>query len=429
MSEATRYAEFCQFRQEIRGSSKHLIVGIDVAKDRHRVFFGDATGHSLLRRLTITNTRAGFEQLLERADQVQRQHGLPKAVYVVEPTGNYHKPLAQWLQAHDQMVVLVSNTAIAENRQTMDGRWDKNDTKDSANAADLVSQAKCQFLQRPDADILALRTLLSLREGLKKDEHAVRMQMRNGLVATYFPEFDGLWGSRLHENIAVVRECLSPRKIVEMGFDAFVQTVASRHRSASQLCRLQRIYRAAEESIGCPMDEEAAFEARVITAHGSQLRQYIKDTDTRIKELCCGRFDAYPRLLTIPGFGPFVTAQVVGHIGDPHRFKAPKQVIRLAGLDLNAKRSGKRSDFAVPVISKRGNASLRYALYQAALVATCHDKGFRELFTRYLQGREKERGIRTKGRVKLAAKMLVIAWTMMKNGHVYDPSLLEVAMR
>jgi transposase len=427
MNEPTRYDEFCQFRQEIRGSSEHLIVGIDVAKGSHRVFFGSATGRSLLRRLTITNSRAGFEQLLERTDQIQRQHGLPKAVYVVEPTGNYHKPLAHWLQCHDQMVVLVSNKAIAENRETMDGRWDKNDTKDSANAADLVAQAKCQFFQRPDAAIRALRTLLSLRERLKKDEHAVRMQIRNGLVATYFPEFDSLWGSCLHENIALVRECLSPRKIVKMGFDAFVRTVASRDRGAAQLCRLQRIYVAAEDSIGCAMDEEAEFEARIITAHWSQLRQYINDTDARISTLC-GRFDAYPRLLTIPGFGPFVAAQVVGHIGDPFRFKAPKQVIRLAGYDLNAKRSGIRSDRAIPIISKRGNASLRYALYQAALTATCHDPGFRTLFTRYLQGREKERGIRTKARVKLATKMVVIAWTIMKNGQVYNPSLLEVTI-
>ena len=79
------------------------------------------------------------------------------------------------------------------------------------------------------------------------------------------------------------------------------------------------------------------------------------------------------------------------------------------------------------MISKRGNPNLRYALYQASLIATRHDKGFRALFTRYLEGPEKERGIRTKARVKLAAKMLVIAWTMMKNGAVYDLSLLEVA--
>jgi hypothetical protein len=50
-----------------------------------------------------------------------------------------------------------SNKAIAENRQTLDGRWDKNDTKDSANVADLVCQGKCQFFERPEPDIVTLR--------------------------------------------------------------------------------------------------------------------------------------------------------------------------------------------------------------------------------------------------------------------------------
>jgi len=100
-------------------------------------------------------------------------------------------------------------------------------------------------------------------------------------------------------------------------------------------------------------------------------------------------------------------------------------VIRLAGLDLNANRSGKRSNAAVPVISKRGNSELRYALYQAALIATYHNDRLRALFTRYLEGRENERGIKTKMRVKLAAKMLVIAWTLMKTNTDFDPLLIE----
>jgi transposase len=123
-----------------------------------------------------------------------------------------------------------------------------------------------------------------------------------------------------------------------------------------------------------------------------------------------------------------VASTFLGCIGDPHRFDGRKQVIRLAGLDLNAKRSGKRSDSAVAVISKRGNTDLRYALYQASIIATTSDKHFRELFTRYLSGREKKRGIKTKMRVKLAAKMLVIAWTMMKNETAFNPEFLEANM-
>ena len=39
-----RLEEFRQLRQEIRQSEEHLIVGIDIAKDRHHAFFGTATG-------------------------------------------------------------------------------------------------------------------------------------------------------------------------------------------------------------------------------------------------------------------------------------------------------------------------------------------------------------------------------------------------
>jgi transposase len=130
--------------------------------------------------------------------------------------------------------------------------------------------------------------------------------------------------------------------------------------------------------------------------------------------------------LTIPGFGPYVASQVIASIGDPHRFAGRKQVIRLAGYDLNAKRSGKTSGTAIPVISKRGNGDLRYALYQAAQIATYHNDGFRALFTRYLNGRERERGIKTKMRVKVAVKMLVIAWSIMRDDTDYDPLLLNV---
>jgi transposase len=111
-------------------------------------------------------------------------------------------------------------------------------------------------------------------------------------------------------------------------------------------------------------------------------------------------------------------------LANPNRFAGRKQVIRLAGLDLNASRSGKTSQKSVPVISKNGNADLRYALYQAALIASYHNDGFRRLFNRMLEGRQGERGIKTKARVKLAAKMLIIAWTMLKDNAVFDEKRL-----
>jgi len=40
--------QFRQIRKEIRGSEHYLIVGIDVAKNKHYAFFGTATGKTLL---------------------------------------------------------------------------------------------------------------------------------------------------------------------------------------------------------------------------------------------------------------------------------------------------------------------------------------------------------------------------------------------
>ena len=102
----------------------------------------------------------------------------------------------------------------------------------------------------------------------------------------------------------------------------------------------------------------------------------------------------------------------------------PGTGVRLAGLDLNANRSGKTSDASIPVISKKGDADLRYGLNQGALIASYHNEAFRRLYNRLLEGRQGERGIQTKMRVKLAAKILIIAWTMLKKGEPFDVTRL-----
>jgi hypothetical protein len=57
------------------------------------------------------------------------------------------------------------------------------------------------------------------------------------------------------------------------------------------------------------------------------------------------------------------------NLATPFQFHAVSQVLKMADMDLNANRSGKNSDTAVPVISKKRSPHLRYALYQAAFIA------------------------------------------------------------
>jgi len=66
------------------------------------------------------------------------------------------------------------------------------------------------------------------------------------------------------------------------------------------------------------------------------------------------------------------------------------------------------------LISKQGKAALRYALVQAATVAARTNVSLADYFNRLLKGRELERGIQLKMKVKMAAKLLIVAWTLMK---------------
>jgi transposase len=420
-----RREQFCQIKNEIRGSNEYLIVGIDVAKDKHHAFMGSAMGQSLLRRLVFENNLQGFGKLLQRSEAVKTQNALSKIVFGMEPTGNYHKPLGAHLIGCQCDVVLVTGKAVKNNRVLLDGRWDKNDDKDAANIADLVSRGKCLYYDLPSDSINQLRQLLSLRRRLKKEEHSLRMRIRNNLLAQYFPELDQFYSACETESLAIVRWCLDPSTIACMAFDEFFSMVTTTRRGVAQKLRLQKIHGLAANSVGCPMGPAAELEADLLVAKLKQVRQQLKQIADLMQDFCM-EFDEYIWLLTIPGFGPYIAARVLASISNPWRFNSSNQLLKMAGYDLGATRSGKRSDDAVPVISKSGNGELRYALYQAAHVASTRNSEFMRYFTRMLRGRQRERGIKTKMKVKLAAKMLKIAWTIMKKQEVFDADHLNL---
>jgi transposase len=424
-SEDTRLEEFRQLRTHIRGSQKHLIVGIDIAKEKHNSFFGTANGKTLFKRLIFENSKEGYEKLLLQTEAIKVQNQLREVVFGMEPTANYHKPLGEYLITHGHHVVLVAGNAVKKNRELLDGRWDKHDMKDSANVADLISQGKCQYYEYPCQEVRDLRRLLSLKKHLKKQEQRYTLRIRNNLVALYFPEMDRSYDSHEAENLAIVKYCLAPSEIAGMQYNDFSARVTTRRKGLRQHKHLYRLWQLAGRSIGCEEGDAAPIEAAVMVEQLQHTRKMLEEVTQEIQNIC-NLFSEYEFLLSIPGFGPDVSSKVLAYIGDQYRFEKASQVIKMAGFDLSANRSGKTANSALPVISKKGKANLRYALYQSAMVASTKNSHFIKYFTEKIRGREGEKGIITKMRVKLAAKLLIIAWTLMKNKEPFNPDYLRV---
>src|SRR5512140_896872 len=270
-SDGIRLREFCQFRKEIRGSTEYLIVGLDIGKERHNAFFGTATGRTLHKGMFFDNTYDGFQKLLIQTDALKVQHGFRKVVFGLEPTANYHMPLGEYLIKGGHLVVLVAAAATSKNRELMDGRWDKHDTKDSANVADLISQGKCLYYDCPGEDLRSLRGLLSLKKRFKKEEHGLRVRIRNQLLAQYFPEMDQHFGSMASLN--VVQRCLDPSDIALMEYDKFCRTVSPGKTNMAQQRRLTQIWRVAKQSIGCSVGEAVSVEAQIMVAALHRVRE------------------------------------------------------------------------------------------------------------------------------------------------------------
>jgi transposase len=423
-SKIDRLEQFKQMKDSVRGSEKVLLVGIDVAKNNHHAFFGTPNGKTLRKNLVFNNSIKGFEALRGLTEDLQSKHGLAKVVYGLEPTASYHKPLAEYLIRQEEHVVYVSNVAVARNRGLLDGRWDKNDKKDAANVADLVGQGRCIYYDVPEESLRELRSLIAFRMRLKKGEHSLRMRLRNNIFAQYFPELDRLYiktGQPDDLVLSIAEHCLDPREIAKMEFDAFLKLIATRKIRIEQERRLRELWNFAKESAGCQVHDAARWEAKSLVTQLKSLRETIKENERQMAKVAA-KFPEYACLLSIPGFGPIVSAMVLAAIGNASRFASSRQVVRLAGLDLSAERSGKNSNSAKPVISKQGKAALRYALVQAAMVASTANPVIRGYFSRLIKGRELERGIQLKMKVKLAAKLLVVAWTLMKRREQFNPS-------
>lgn len=424
--EGIRLKKFRQIRNEIRGTEDFMIVGIDVAKAKNYAFYGTATGKTLLKRMIFENSVEGFKKLLTQEYALKASHGLRKVIYGLEPTANYHKPLGEYLIRNDRNVVLVSGTAVKNNRRMMDGRWDKNDTKDAAVIADLLSQGKFLFYEYPLMSLRDLRALLSLKRRLKKQEHSQKVRIRNHLLAQYFPELDKYYRNWGKEGLAIVRWCLDPSVIAGLEYEEFVRRVAPNGRGGiPQQERLSAIWKRAMNSVGCRAGESLEVEAKLMVEGLKYIRRAIREVEAKIEEICRG-FPEYMFLLSIPGFGPDVSSKVIGAIGNPFRFDNGRQVLKTAGMDLSAHRSGNTSENAIPRLSKSGKADLRYALYQAALIASSRNIDFMRYYADKLHGREREKGIQIKMRVKLAAKLLIISWTLMKKLEFFDPGYLAI---
>jgi len=130
------------------------------------------------------------------------------------------------------------------------------------------------------------------------------------------------------------------------------------------------------------------------------------------------------RLRTMPKVGRIAALTFLAAVDDVKRFRSSRKLVGYTGLAPTVRSSGERTEYGS--ITRAGRSELRAVWVQVAhLVAIDTSKASRPLRT-WFNRVARRRGKKT-ATIALARRLLVIAYHLLREGTVYDPTRLKRA--
>jgi transposase len=292
----------------------------------------------------------------------------------LEVTGSCWE-VARILEPHVNRVVVVSpdDTGITSARA-------KTDKLDARALASLLWKGELEAVWMPDERCRVLRRRLARREQLvhsrsraKNEIHAVLQRRLQGK-----PPCSDLFGVKGREWLA---------------------------------------------GLELPVEERESVDA------GIRNVEFLDGEITQVERLIAQQALSWPeikRLMTVPGVNLICAATFIAAVGDPKRFLTSRKLVAYLGLDPRVKQSG-QAPTRSGRISKRGSASARWALVEAAWSTVLQPGPLHAFYQRTRNRRGHGKAI-----VATARKLAVLFWCMLTRSEDYahqQPSLTRKKLR
>jgi transposase len=222
------------------------LVAIDIAKDWNVALVQDASGQR--HRFKFANRAADHNRF------VQFLRSLTGLVRIgLEPTGDYHRPIAYRLLTEGFQVVSISSLALARFREARFGNWDKNDPKDAQVMLAMMAQGFVQVYYDPlfsgshDWQELS-NTYFQITLARTRLQHSLLSHH----LPLYFPEFTRYWLSTRSEwFIRFLIRFPTPAAIRALDREDFIAEAWDLiGRKVSKQAKLEEMYTMAGKSIG-----------------------------------------------------------------------------------------------------------------------------------------------------------------------------------
>ena len=233
----------------------------------------------------------------------------------------------------------------------------------------------------------------------------------------FFPEYFECyaeWDST--SGLMLLKEAPLPQDILKIGAGGINQIWRDAKVRAAGIKRAQTLVEAAQNSVGLEAGEAARLEIWVLVndyiLKAEQLKRLDEYLEEKVKEV-----PNVEKLLVIKGVGMSTVIGFIAEVGDIGRFTDPKQIQKLAGLEIVKKSSGKKK--GQPRISKRGRRKLRRTMYESARALMQWNPAFQDVFLYYRNRTRKPLGS-MQAKIAVACKAIRVFYVVLQTGCDFD---------
>ncbi|HLS07701.1 IS110 family transposase [Lentibacillus sp.] len=373
--------DFTQNNRLAQINEQTLIIGVDIAKRKHVARAIDDRGRDLVKRLVFTNSLQGFSNLIEWSESLSDQYERPNIIIGMEPTGHYWLNLAYYLKAQGIHVVVVNPMKVKRSKEMDDDSPTKNDTKDAKVIAQIIRDGRYHEPTLPEDVYAELREGMKLYDMIQEDMSSIKAQMHNALDR-YFPEFldvfkDWTGKAALH----LLERGYLPEDIRKASEEDLLLEVKRAAKRGVGIKRIQNLKLAAEDSVGLTVGlRMGRQEIRYLIDQYKALEERLIALEAQLEDLVL-HIPGADQMIAIKGVSAITVAGFFAEVGDLSNYRDPRQIIKLAGLNLKLNQSGMFK--GQTTITKRGRKRLRSLLYQVARPLSLHNEGFKQLHHYY----------------------------------------------
>jgi len=353
-----------------------ILVGIDVASQKHDITIMSSHGEIFNKHFTIENSMDGFNLLLKNIEAAKKHFNDYEVRIGLESTGHYSRNILYFLTNKGFKVMFINPLLTNMDRKALSVRKTKTDKIDAEAICIFLSRNKNNFKPYTISSyhIDELKVLVRSRKSLTKQLNVFTNQL-HAYLHQAFPEYYKVFSDiTLKGSLAILSKCASLSEFKHTRKDTLIKILHKQSKGRHGTEQIDKLKTLVRNSIG--IDSVAlSLSIKQAVSTIQFVKSQISEIDLKIKETID---NSNTTILSIPGIGYLTGAIILSEIGDINRFKTDNQLIAYVGIDPQVYQSGTYN--ASFKMSKRGSSILRWAIFQSAKIIIQHDKVFIEYY-------------------------------------------------